>query len=69
MIFCEKCFRDMEIISVIRSKDEIGECSICHSKNIFVYDTHKYDDLSTMFECIETEVFRIDMIDYRRHRI
>lgn len=50
MIFCEKCFRDMEIISVIRSKDEIGECSICHSKNIFVYDTHKYDDLSTMFD-------------------
>ncbi|MCM1181402.1 MAG: RES family NAD+ phosphorylase [Clostridium sp.] len=50
MIICEKCFCDMEIISVIRSKAEIGECSLCKSKNVHIYDTDQYEDLSIQFD-------------------
>lgn len=50
MIFCEKCFRDTEVISVIRNKDEVGECPLCKSKNVHIYDTDKYEDLSILFD-------------------
>lgn len=50
MIICEKCFCDTEIVSVIRSKAEVGECPLCKSKGVNIYDTDKYDDLSMMFD-------------------
>ncbi|TCS75022.1 RES domain-containing protein [Muricomes intestini] len=50
MVFCERCFCDTEVISVIRSKAKIGECPLCHSKNVHIYDTAKYKDLSILFD-------------------
>ena len=50
MIVCEKCFCDTEIISVIRNKEDIGNCPMCKSKNVHIYDTDKYEDLSIMFD-------------------
>ena len=37
MVFCEKCFCDTEIISVIRSKSRIGDCPKCGNKNVHLY--------------------------------
>ena len=45
MIICERCFCDTEVISVIRNKAEIGDCPLCKSKNVHIYDTDKYEDL------------------------
>lgn len=50
MIFCEKCFCDTEIVSVIRNKAYKGECPLCKSKHVYLYDTEKYDDLSVLFD-------------------
>ena len=50
MIICERCFCDTEVISVIRNKSEIGDCPLCKSKNVHIYDTDKYEDLSMMFD-------------------
>lgn len=50
MIFCERCFCDREIISVIRNIGEIGECPLCQSKKVHIYDTDKQDDLTGTFE-------------------
>lgn len=50
MIICEKCFCDTEVISIIRSKKEIGSCPQCKSKNVYIYDTNKYDDLNILFD-------------------
>lgn len=50
MIICERCFCDTEVISVIRSKAEIGDCPLCKSHNVHIYDTDKYEDLSMMFD-------------------
>ncbi len=50
MIFCERCFSDSEVIPIIHKCTEVGECQICHSKNVFVYDTDKHDELTTLFD-------------------
>lgn len=50
MIFCEKCFLDSEIIPIIHECDEIGECQICYSKDVYIYDTDKHDELTNLFE-------------------
>ena len=50
MIICERCFCDTEVISVIRNKAEIGDCPLCKSKNVHIYDTDKYEDLSMIFD-------------------
>ena len=50
MIICEKCFCDTEIISVIKNKSVIGDCPLCKSKNVYLYDTDEFDDLSMMFD-------------------
>ncbi|MBV1758091.1 MAG: RES family NAD+ phosphorylase [Dethiosulfatibacter sp.] len=50
MIFCEKCFLDSEIIPIIHECDEIGECQICHSKDVYIYNTDKHDELTNLFE-------------------
>lgn len=55
---CEKCFRDPEIVSVIRSANRIGECPLCKSEGVFVYDSEQdvHGTLRTMFETI-TDAF------------
>ena len=50
MVICERCFCDTEVISVIRNKAEIGDCPLCKCKNVHIYDTDKYEDLSMMFD-------------------
>lgn len=45
MIFCEKCFNDREIIPIIQEYDEIGDSQICHSRDIYVYNTKKHENL------------------------
>lgn len=50
MIICEKCFCDVEIISKIRNKGWLGNCSLCNNKNVYVYDTDRDDELTMMFE-------------------
>ncbi len=50
MLICEKCFSDSEVVSIIRNKAQIGDCQLCRCKNVHIYDTEKYDDLSMMFD-------------------
>lgn len=50
MVICERCFCDTEIISIIRNKAELGDCQVCKCKNVHIYDTDKYEDLSMMFD-------------------
>jgi len=60
MIFCEKCFCDKEIVSIIRGLDNTGNCSTCGKKNIYIYDTDKdialidfFDKLIEIYDTIE----------------
>lgn len=50
MIFCEKCFCDREIIPIIRRANEKGNCQVCNSKEVYIYDTNERDDLTVIFE-------------------
>lgn len=52
MIFCEHCFNDKEISSIIYavSSSKIGECPICHHKEGHLYDTTTQNDLAPYFE-------------------
>jgi len=52
MIFCERCFRDKIISSMVCSvsKTEDGECPICKSKGVHLYDTATQNDLTPYFE-------------------
>lgn len=50
MICCEKCFCDEEVISIIQNLGEDGNCTICGSKNIKIYDTNSHDELAIIFE-------------------
>ena len=55
MIFCDECFKDEQIKSIIvgatlndhRSK---GNCPICGKKNVFLYDTEKDRSLDGFFD-------------------
>jgi hypothetical protein len=55
MIFCDECFKDEQIKSIIvgatlndhRSK---GNCPICGKKNVFLYDTEKDSSLDGFFD-------------------
>lgn len=52
MIFCEHCFRDMEISSIISSvaNDTVGKCPVCNSDSAHLYDTEKHSELTPYFE-------------------
>lgn len=52
MIFCECCFRDSIISSIIRSLPgkTVGDCPVCGSHSISLYDTKKQTDLTPYFE-------------------
>ncbi|MBM5696234.1 RES domain-containing protein [Listeria seeligeri] len=49
MICCEKCFRDTEIITLIKSNNTISTCEICNKENVYIYDTDKNDALTPLF--------------------
>lgn len=57
MIFCEKCFTDLELSAMIRpgskkGKNDYkkGECPICQSKNVYLYDTKQNNILKDIFD-------------------
>ncbi|SHO48963.1 RES family NAD+ phosphorylase [Anaerocolumna xylanovorans] len=50
MIFCEKCFKDSEIVPIIRNFGIVGECQICHSKDVYIYNTEKNEQLIPLFD-------------------
>lgn len=52
MIFCEYCFNDKEIASIIRtaSASKTGECPICHHRETHLYDTSTQNELMPYFE-------------------
>ena len=52
MIFCEHCFKDKEITSIICavSASNIGVCPSCHHRNGHLYDTNIQSELTPYFE-------------------
>ncbi len=50
MIFCENCFVDEEIKSIIKECGNLGECEICHSKDVYVYNTDENEELTYLFD-------------------
>ncbi|MCI7607310.1 MAG: RES family NAD+ phosphorylase [Spirochaetales bacterium] len=52
MIFCDNCFRDLELRNVIRnnSKGNVGVCPVCHKKDVTLYDSEKDNYLTPYFE-------------------
>ncbi len=49
MIFCEKCFIDLEIQAIIRSLNHHGTCPICGSAS-YIYDTESDTSLNGLFD-------------------
>ena len=52
MIFCEHCFKDKEIASIICAAPalHIGVCPVCHHKEAHLYDTNVQSELTPYFE-------------------
>ena len=52
MIFCDHCFTDKEIASIICavSATNVGECPVCHYRNGRLYDTSIQNELTPYFE-------------------
>ena len=49
MIFCNGCFKDVQIRSIIESINSKGTCPVCGKKRAFLYDTDKDDSLIDFF--------------------
>ena len=49
MIFCNECFKDTQIRSIIESGNTKGVCPICRKKNVFLYNTDKDKSLIDIF--------------------
>jgi hypothetical protein len=52
MIFCEHCFNDKEIASIICAvaATNIGACPVCHNRKGHLYDTSIQNELTPYFE-------------------
>lgn len=52
MIFCEHCFKDKEIASIICAAPalHIGVCPVCHHREAHLYDTNVQSELTPYFE-------------------
>ena len=48
MICCENCFKDSELVNIIRGLKVKGDCDVCNSKDVFIYDSIRYDDLKNV---------------------
>lgn len=49
MIFCNECFNDIQIRSIIESENIRGTCPICGKKNVFLYNSEKNTSLLEIF--------------------
>lgn len=49
MICCEKCFKETEIISVIRRINQLGICELCGERDVYIYNTDINNELAGMF--------------------
>ncbi|GGJ94012.1 hypothetical protein GCM10007063_15690 [Lentibacillus kapialis] len=50
MICCENCFNDLEAKAIISGTVKVkGDCGVCESTNVYIYDTDKNDDLENSF--------------------
>ncbi|OWZ82725.1 RES family NAD+ phosphorylase [Natranaerobius trueperi] len=52
MILCEKCFKDYEVKAMIHETGKKGDCEVCNSKNINIYNTQKDIYLKEHFEAL-----------------
>lgn len=69
MICCEKCFKDEEIKTRIRSLKVRGNCSVCGSHNVFIYNTDVDDLLKDSFnELLDIFTLIDDLPDYPEER-
>lgn len=50
MICCQECFKDEQLRSIIYTMDKKGDCEVCGSKDTYIYDTDKNNELE---ECID----------------
>lgn len=55
---CEKCFLPLEIKSMIKSLDKIGNCNICHSEDVYIYNLKEDERLDSKFNDI-LSIFRL----------
>lgn len=49
MIYCENCFKDLEIKDIIKHANNKGRCSICLSDDVYIYDTDGDSIIEEMF--------------------
>lgn len=49
---CEKCFMSAEIKSIIKSLNNLGDCSFCDSNNVHIYDLESDKGLDDLFNDI-----------------
>lgn len=47
---CEKCFKDIELIAIIQGKQNKGQCDICNSRDVYVYDMKNDEGLDILFD-------------------
>lgn len=50
MIFCQNCFKDPEIMSIVKKTGRIGNCPICESEDVSLYDTDRDTSLNAIFD-------------------
>lgn len=46
---CEECFIDIEVKAIIRGLKNLGDCDICKSEDVYIYDTNVNDELIDEF--------------------
>ena len=47
---CVNCFKDNQIVSIIKSHNQVGVCDICGKEETYIYDTDKDEYLIDLFE-------------------
>ncbi len=50
MIFCNKCFINEEISSIIKSKQHKGNCPTCRNNDVYLYNTDLFNELNGKFD-------------------
>jgi hypothetical protein len=59
---CARCFRDAEIIDIIKNQKAKGNCDFCGSKNVHVYDLDPDPTLADMFgELLEIYTMAVNL--------
>lgn len=62
MICCVNCFRDYEIRGIIESIGHKGICPICHSENVWIFDSDLHENITDFEEQIESilEIYKTE---------